>query len=86
MTISSLERIPEFWSDETDAPFFAIVARLFSPTFTYAAGVLLAENAELDDADSGKPSATGSTAELHEFDDRRTVRTSPAARSGGARA
>ena len=51
MTISSLESIPEFWSDEKDVPFFTIVAGPFSATFTYGAGVLLADNADADVAD-----------------------------------
>ena len=42
MTINRIENVPLTWDDLRDVPFFALTARLFSPDFTYGAGVLLA--------------------------------------------
>jgi hypothetical protein len=42
MTINRIENVPLTWDDPRDVPFFALTAWLFSPDFTYGAGVLLA--------------------------------------------
>jgi hypothetical protein len=42
MSTTRIESIPQAWNDETDVAFFTIVARIFTPEFTYGAGVLLA--------------------------------------------
>lgn len=42
MTTTRIETVPQTWTD-SDTAFFTIVARLFTPDFTYGAGVLLAE-------------------------------------------
>lgn len=41
MTTIRIETVPQTWTD-SDTAFFTIVARLFTPDFTYGAGVLLA--------------------------------------------
>ena len=41
MSIVRIESIPQTWT-ESDTAFFTIVARLFSPEFSYGASVLLA--------------------------------------------
>ena len=42
MTTNRIENVPLTWDDPRDVPFFALTAWLFSPDFTYGAGVLLA--------------------------------------------
>jgi hypothetical protein len=42
MTITRIENVPLIWDEPRDVPFFALTAWLFSPDFTYGAGVLLA--------------------------------------------
>jgi hypothetical protein len=42
MTTNRIENVPLTWDDPRDVPFFAMTAWLFSPDFTYGAGVLLA--------------------------------------------
>ncbi|MCW2570317.1 MAG: hypothetical protein JWO88_375 [Frankiales bacterium] len=41
MSIVRIETIPQTWT-ESDTAFFTIVARVFSPDFTYGASVMLA--------------------------------------------
>jgi hypothetical protein len=54
MSVNHIESIPKIWDDKTDTRFFTIVARLFTPEFTYGASVLLAtfDVAEDDAANS----------------------------------
>jgi hypothetical protein len=42
MTVNRIENVPLTWDDPRDVPFFALTAWLFSPDFTFGAGVLLA--------------------------------------------
>ena len=42
MTITRIENVPLTWDDPRDVPFFTLTAWLFSPDFSYGAGVLLA--------------------------------------------
>jgi hypothetical protein len=42
MTVNRIENVPLTWDEPRDVPFFALTAWLFSPDFTFGAGVLLA--------------------------------------------
>jgi hypothetical protein len=51
MCTSSPEAVPQTWDDDRDPAFFRITATLFSSSFTYGAGVLLAGNDPVDEYD-----------------------------------
>ena len=51
MCTSSPEAVPQTWDDDRDPAFFRITATLFSPSFAYGAGVLLAGNDPAEEYD-----------------------------------
>jgi hypothetical protein len=57
MSVNYIESIPQTWDDKTDTAFFTIVARLFTPEFTYGASVLLATYDVTDDVAANSVSA-----------------------------
>jgi hypothetical protein len=68
MIINRIENVPLTWDDARDVPFFALTRWLFSPDFTYGAGVLLAsyDPAVSDDSQASVSAAdhVASAAEL----------------------
>jgi hypothetical protein len=47
--MNSIENIPQVWDDERDGRFFRITTSVFSPSFCYGAGALLASYDPEDD-------------------------------------
>lgn len=64
-TTTAVETIPNTWDDARDIPFFRLTARLFTPAFSFGAGVLLASYDDAAVASAGHAGAergTGTTA------------------------
>jgi hypothetical protein len=62
MTINRIEDKPLTWDDSRDVPYFALTAWLFSPDFTYGAGVLLASYDPADSDESQSAARAAATA------------------------